>query len=158
MEKDDILKDLKTRFVDLKKELKFKSSYEEINEMSYIEDMALSDGFVSNQLSRQLINRMVQTFYSWIPELYALLYPQPYDIGHSLEHKSLSTEEKNEIMQMIQKTIYLVRKNKRIAFSGLDKKEESSFIDELVEFDKKEFNPFMLKIHKKFENLWKEKR
>jgi len=68
----------------------------------------------------------------------------------------LSQEGKNEILEMVGRITYLVRKNKRIAFKGLIKKEEADFIDELVNFDKKYFHPFMLKYLSKFENYWKE--
>jgi hypothetical protein len=59
---------------------------------------------------------------------------------------------------MIDRIMYLVRKNKRIAFKGLIKKEEADFVDELVEFDKRYFNSFMLKYHKKFESAWEEEK
>lgn len=57
---------------------------------------------------------------------------------------------------MIDKIMYLIRKNKRIAFKGLIKKEEADFIDELVSFSKEKFKPFILKYHEKFEKVWKD--
>ena len=156
MSKEELLKELRKQFDLTKKRLGFKASFEEINEMSYIEDMVLSQGFVSNQFSRQMINRMVETFYSWLGEIYAWVCPQPLDIIHLFESKKLSQEEKKEFLMMIDKIMHLVRKNKRIAFKGLIKKEEGAFVDELVEFDKKYFNPFMLKYHEKFEKAWEE--
>jgi hypothetical protein len=156
MEKNKILNELKEKFGELKKELKFKASYEQINSMSYIEDLVLSEGYVSNQFSRQLINRMVETFYSWAGNLHAWICPNPMDLIFLNENKQLNPEEKKEITDMIEKIMHLVRKNKRIAFEG-KRKEEGEFIDELVEFDKKYFNKFMLKYHKKFEELWGEK-
>lgn len=156
MRKQEILEELKRQFNLTKESLGFKSTFEEINKMSYIEDMALSQGFVSNQFSRQMINRMIETFYSWISEIYSWVYPGPMDIVHINENKKLSPEDKKEILNMIDRIMYLVRKNKRIAFEGLNNKEESDFIDELVEFDKRYFNPFMLKFHSKLEKVWKE--
>jgi len=156
MDKKEILQELKKQFDLTKKQIGFKSNFKEINEMSYIEDMALSENFISNQFSRQMINRMVETFHSWINNLYAWVYPAPMDIVHMNESKRLSEEERKEILFMIDRIMYLVRKNKRIAFEGLIKKEEADFIDELVEFDKKYFNSFMLKYNKKFEDLWRE--
>lgn len=156
MEKEQLLQELKEQFDSTKKQLGFKSSYKEINEMSYIEDLILAGGYVSNQFSRQLINRMVETFHSWINSLYSWIYPAPMDIVHMNESKKLSKEERKEMLFMIDRIMYLVRKNKRIAFGGLIKNEEADFIDELVEFNKKYFSPFMLKYNKKFEDLWKE--
>jgi len=155
MDKQEILSELKKQFGLTKERLGFKSTFEEINEISYIEDMTLSQGFVSNQFSRQMINRMIDTFYGWVGEIYSWVYPQPMDIIHVYENKGISQEEKKEFLLMIDRIMYLVRKNKRIAFKGLIKEEESDFIDELVEFDKEYFNPFMLKYHEKFEEIWK---
>jgi len=62
MNKKDLLKELRKQFNLTKKRLGFKASFEEINKISYIEDMVLSQGFVSNQFSRQMINRMVELF------------------------------------------------------------------------------------------------
>ena len=158
MNKKEILEELRRQFDETKRRLDFKSTFEEINQMSYIEDMALSQGFVSNQFSRQMVNRIVETFYGWITELYSWVNPSPYDIIHINENKKLSKEEKQEILSMIDKIMYFVRKNKRIAFKGLIKKEESDFIDELVKFDKESFNLFMLKYHEKFEMIWEEEQ
>jgi len=152
--KQEILLELRKQFDETKKRLGFKSTYKEIDNTSYIEDMALSQGFVSNQFSRQMINRMVDTFFGWINELYSWISPSPFDMIHINESKKLSPEEIKEVLNMIDRIMYLVRKNKRIAFNGLKKKEEGDFVDELVEFDKKHFNPFMLKYHNKFEDLW----
>jgi len=158
MNKEEILKELRKQFDLTKKRLGFKATFEEINEISYIEDMALSQGFVSNQFSRQMINRIVDTFYGWIGEIYAWIYPQPMDIIRNYECKKLSEEERKELLLMIDRIMYLVRKSKRIAFKGLIKKEEADFIDELVKFDKKYFNTFMLKYHEKFEKCWEEEK
>jgi|GEM_PF-2752053 len=156
MSKEEILQELRKQFDLTKKRLGFKSTFEEINEMSYIEDMALSQGFVSNQFSRQMINRMIETFYGWLGEIYSWVCPQPMDFIHLNESKKLSKEEREEFLLMIDRIMYLVRKNKRIAFKGLIKKEEADFIDELVEFNKKYFKPFMLKYLEKFEGIWGE--
>jgi hypothetical protein len=154
MDKEKLLRELRVQFDKTKERLGFKASFDDINKLCYIEDMALSDGFVSNQFSRQMINRMIETFYGWVGEMYAWLYPAPMDIIHMHESKALSDEEKQEIMEMIERIMYLVRKNKRIAFEGLI--EEGKFVDELVEFGRENFKPFMLKYHKKFESFWKE--
>jgi hypothetical protein len=96
MNKEKILQELRKQFDLTKKRLGFKSSFEDINEISYIEDMVLSQGFVSNQFSRQMINRMVDTFYGWMGEIYAWIYPQPMDIIHNYEYKkSQKKKEKN---------------------------------------------------------------
>ena len=154
--KEEILKELRNQFNLTKKRLGFNATFEEINQISYIEDMALSAGFVSNQFSRQMINRMVETFYGWVGEIYSWIYPPQMDIVHINESKKISQEERKEFLLMISRIMYLVRKNKKIAFNQLKKDEEAKFVDELVKFDEDFFNPFMLKYHKRFEDVWKE--
>jgi hypothetical protein len=155
MEKEELLKELRKQFNLTKEKLKFKATFDEINEVSYIEDMALSQGFVSNQFSRQMINRMIDGPYSWLNDLYGWLYPPPTDLIHLNEGKSLTQEERKEVLEMLELIIHLFRKNKRIAFEGLNPEEEGRFVDELVEFKKTKFLPFMAKYHIKMENLWK---
>lgn len=157
MEKEKLLRELRESFEKLKKELKFKATFNEINSISFIEDMVLKERYVSEQFSRQLINRMIDTFANWVPFLHSFIVPQPYDTITLNEIKQLNQLEKQEILSMISKIIYLVRKNKRIGFEA-NRSEEGKFIDELAEFDKKQFTPFMVKLHKKFEQVWKDQK
>jgi hypothetical protein len=156
MNKNEILNDLRNQFEATRKKLGFKASYDEINRISYIEDMVLSEGYVSNQFSRQLINRMVETLYSWMNEIYSWIYPAPMDIVHMHENRKLNEQEKKEMLLAMDGIMYFVRKTKRIAFDGFKEKEESEIIDEVVDFYNIRFKPFMLKYHKRFEDLWKD--
>ncbi|MEM4719709.1 MAG: hypothetical protein QXG18_02500 [Candidatus Pacearchaeota archaeon] len=154
--KKELLKELKEKFEETKKNLGFKATYEEINSISYLEEMVFSQGYVSEQFSRQMINRIIEKYYSWLSEFYSWLYPQPPDAIHINESKKLSSEERKELLNLIERIMYLIRKNKRIVFEGLKKEVEGKFIDELVEFDKKYFTPILFKFNKKFEDSWKE--
>jgi hypothetical protein len=154
MEKEELLKELRKQFDLTKEKLKFKTSFEDINALSYIEDMVLSEKAVSNQFSRQLINRMIDGPFSWINELYSWLYPAPTDIIRLNEGKTLTQDERKEIHQIIEKIMYFARKNKRMAFEGLEDNEEGRFVDEIMDFKQKMFKPFMAKYLKRFENLW----
>lgn len=145
---------LRKQFALTKETLGFNATFEEINGISYIEDMALSQGYVSNNFSRQMINRMLDTFSSWLGQIHSWIYPQPNDMIHGYESKKVSEEERKELLLMVDRIMYLLRKHKRIAFKGLIKEEEAAFVDELVDFDKEYFNPFMLKYHEKFESVW----
>ncbi len=152
--KKELLKELRDKFEKTKKKFGFKATFEEINSISFLEDLVLANGFVSEQFSRQMINRIVEVYSSWLSEFYSWLYPQPTDSIHLHESKKLTQEERKEILNLIERIMYLIRKNKRIAFDNLN--EKGRFVDELVEFDKKYFNPFLLKFSKKFEDFWKE--
>ncbi len=154
MNKNELLTELQTKFEEIKKELNFRSNFQEINEFSFIEDLTLAQGFVSNQFSRQLINRITETYSSWIGTLHNWIIPNPHDMMAINEASKLTEDEKNEINKTINKIMYFIRKNKRIAFEK-NKKEEGPFIDELIQYSK-EFTKFMAKYHKKFEIIWKD--
>lgn len=156
MEKEKLLQELKKEFDMTKSRLKFKTTFEEINSISYLEDFILSTGYVSNQFSRQLINRILETPYGWLSELHNWFLPSPNNLITVTEGKTVTAEEKKEISGMIDKIMYFVRKNKRIAFEGLKKGEEGALIDEIADFNKNEFVPFMLRYNLKFEKVWKE--
>jgi hypothetical protein len=154
MEKEKLIKELNEKFKNLKKELNFTSSFEEVDSIAFMEDMILSAEYVSSRFSRQLINRMVDYFNSWIGTMHQWLMPNPQDMIFMSEANKLTKEEKEEITMMVSKIMYFVRKNKRIAFEE-EKTEEGTIIDELVKFSKEEFDSFMLKYHKKMESAWK---
>lgn len=156
MEKEKILEDLRKQFQKFKAEYDIKYSFEEMEEIGFLEDMALSDGYVSKRFSRQLINRLISSPHSWVGELHAWAYPPQMDMIHINEHNQLSEEERKEVLKMIDQIMYFVRKNKRIGFQENVKKGEKEYLIELVEFKKNKFRPFMEKYHKKFEKFWKE--
>ena len=97
MEKEKLLKELHDAFNQTKARLKFKSSFEEIDSICFLEDFIFSQKYVSNSFSRQMINRLMDTFYSWMPNLHSWIFPQNYDAVFSNESKQFSQQEKNEI-------------------------------------------------------------
>ncbi len=151
--KKQLLEELKEKFKQTKEKLGFKSTFEEVNEICYLEDAALSAGFVSEQFSRQMINRLVETYYSWVPPMHSWIMPPQYDLIYLKENKQITEQEREEMKDLIKQIMYLVRKNKSIAFNNL--KGEGEFVDELVEFDKKIFHKTLYKFNKKFEDYWK---
>ncbi len=155
MKKEEILKELKEKFEEVKKELNFKSSYEDINELCLLEDSVLNIGFVSNDFSKQLINKIIESFYSWLGILHSWLMPSPQDMIFMSEANKLDENEKNQVKKIVSYIMYLVRKNKRIEFQR-DNAKKGEFIDEMINFGKGDFTKFMIKFHKKFELAWKE--
>lgn len=158
MDKEEISKELKKRSKLAKKRLKFESISEEIDFISYIEDMAHYYGYIGNKFSRQIINYMIETFCSWIPDIYLWVHPQQTKRIQTYKIKKISKEEKREMEEMLDEIMYLSRKNKRLTFKGLKKEDESEFIRELIRFDKEKFTPFISKYYKKFEKVWKEEK
>jgi hypothetical protein len=153
VDKEEILKELKTQFEKTKKELGFKATLEEINYRFYLEDGVLSDGFVSNNFERQLCSRMVSTYYSWLNELHAWFMPvQGNAIVHT-EAKGLKDEDREVVKFLIKKAMYFYRADK---INGInhDKKAMGKLIDEMVK-DSKDFFDKLKMILEKSRDVWK---
>ena len=105
---EELLKELREKFAEMKKELGFKSSFEDIDELSFIRDMALQARFVSPSLSRQICHRICDTYMSWGGYLHSLIMPNPGDLVQLSESKAFSEEEKKEIADLIKDIMSLV--------------------------------------------------
>ena len=151
MDKQKLLKELKEKFNKLKEEYKFKATYEEIEELTFIEDQVLNEQYVSENFRVQLITRLVDSYGGWLGLLHNWMFPNPHDLIILKESKSLTDEQKKEITQVTKKIIYFIRKSKIIIFQ--DKSNTGKFIDEIVSY-KKEFYNFLMKYHKHFSEFW----
>jgi hypothetical protein len=153
VDKEEILKELKTQFEKTKKELGFKATFEEISYRFYLEDGVLSDGFVSNNFERQLCSRMVSTYYSWLNELHGWFMPvQGNAITHT-ETKGLKDEDREIIKFLMKKAMYFYREDK---INGInhDKKAMGKLVDEMVK-DSKDFFDKLNTLLGKTRDIWK---
>ena len=157
MENESLLKELEEKFNQLKKEFGFKSSLDDIDLIFFIRDYVLGQRFVSQALSRQICSRIVDTYAIWNNYLHTLIMPQPYSLFHNLESGLFDDAEKKEISTLIKKSMALITTNSIVGLTK-DKKLESWFIDEAVNFWKKEFSPALIKIIKKINLGWKESK
>ena len=80
MFQEELLEELKEKFEKTRKELGFKSNFDEINEIFFINDFILHEKFVSEFFSRQLCRRIVDTYNSWVGYLHGLMMPNPSNI------------------------------------------------------------------------------
>jgi len=155
MDKQKLLKQLEEKFAEIKKELGFKATLEDIDKVFFIKDYILEKGYVSDKLSRQICRRICETYYSWIEHLHSILLSAPGNLLAMTESKYFNEEEKKEISNLIKKTMALISKNSVIGLTK-NKKEETLFIDEAVSFWNKKFKPKLVKIMKKVNEKWKE--
>jgi len=152
--KEIILEELSNQFDKAKKELGFKSSFEEINEIFFIEDCVLKQGYVSNQFSRQLCGRIVEMYNSWLGYLHGLIMPVPGNLIIMMESNVLTDNEKREINKIIKKIVSLTSTNTLLGLTK-NKKEEAKFIDNSVETWNKELKPKITLIAEKINSEWK---
>ena len=155
MDKQELLKQFRKKFAEIKKELGFKATLEDIDRVFFIKDYILEKGYVSDKLSRQICRRICETYYSWVERLYSILLPAPGNLLAMTESEYFEEKEKEEISNLIKKTMSLISFNSVVGLTK-DKKEEALFIDEAVSFWNKEFKPKLVKIMKKINKKWKE--
>lgn len=156
IDKAELLRELEEKFEVVKKELGFMSSLKELNRIFFIKDAVLGVGFVSENLSRQLCSRIVDTYMNWNNYLHSLIIANPQNMFNINESKMFNEEEKKEITKLMTETMALVSTNTLVGLTK-DKSTEAKFIDDSVDFWKKTFCPALIKIIKKVNSGWKKK-
>ncbi|MBU2612626.1 MAG: hypothetical protein KKB62_02810 [Nanoarchaeota archaeon] len=155
VDKKEILKELEKKFEETKKEINFKPTFEDLEKEFSITDAVLSAGFVSENFSRQLAQRIVDHFRDWHGYLNNLLLPNPSYIAGQTESKLFNSEdERKKIWKLI--TISM----KFSSFHSLTNIEESlekdrEFIDEAYNSWINVFKPGLIYLLDKVYEGWK---
>ena len=131
MEQDELLNKFESSFAEMKKELGFKASLEELDEVFYFRDLILQAKFVSGKLSRMLCGRIRDSFDIWIRQMHEWLMPNPSSMIGVSESQAFSDEEKEKINMMMRKFMTLTSENIVIGLKK-DKKREAEYIDEAL--------------------------
>ncbi len=153
--KQELLKELKEKFDETKQELGFKATFEELNEIFYIKDSVLDVSFVSENFSRQLCARIVDTYMNWNNYLHNLIMPNPQSMINMHESKMISDDDgRKDIIKLITQTMAFVSTNTKIGLIK-DKKEEGDFIDKSVRFWNEKFKQKVSEIITKICDGWK---
>jgi len=155
-DKETLLKELREKFEIMKKELGFKASFKELDEIFFIEDFILNAGFVSESLSRQMCARIVDAYMNWNNYLHSFIVPNPSNLLNLSESKMLNEEEKKEIGNLLSKSMALASANTLIGLTK-NKKNEAEFIDQAAEFWKKTFCPKLIRLMEKVNAGWNKK-
>ncbi|MBN2880660.1 hypothetical protein JXM83_01285 [Candidatus Woesearchaeota archaeon] len=145
-----ILEELHLKFEQVKKELKFNSDFEELDEIFYFKDMILQLNFVSPKLSRMLCSRIRDTFYSWVGSLQDILLPNN---TLSYNESQIFTEKEKEIMtKYIDKLMAHITKNTVIGLTK-NKEQEGKYIDDSVVLWN-EIKPYLIEYSSKKQEYW----
>jgi len=156
MGKTELMKELEKKFAAMQKELGFKSSFEDIDNIFFIKDSILSAGFVSDKLSRQVCSRIVDTYMSWTSYLHNLVLPNPQNMININESKMFDEREKKSIIELVTQITELTSRHTLIGITK-DKKEEAKFIDNAVNFWNNTFKPKLTEVMKKVNSGWAKK-
>jgi len=155
-DKEEILKELKRRYNNLKEENKIKTNLEDLERIFYVKDMFVKDGFVAERLSRRICHRISETFMDWNGYLHSIVMPNPQNMLNMMESKVFTQDEKKEMMEIMKKIMELGSRNSVLVLTN-DKTEEAKFIDEATKFWDSEFRNQMTKIMKKINSEWAKK-
>ena len=130
MDKKEILIELRKKFEELKKELNFKPSFDELESEFFISDAVLSAGFVSENFSKHLCSRIAESYRDWHGYLNNLLLPNPSYYAGQTESKLFNSEEdRQKVWNLIKISMKFSSMHSIISLKH-DKKSESEFIDE----------------------------
>jgi hypothetical protein len=156
MEKEKLLNEFEEKFNKMKKELRFKTSLEDLDRSFFINDAILKEGFVSQNVSRQVCHRIVETFIAWNEYLHSLIMPNPQNILNMSESKIFSQDEKKEVMELMKKSMEISSRN---SFIGLkrDSEEEGKYIDYAFYTWENDFKPKITDIMEKINKEWGKK-
>lgn len=154
--KAEILKELDEKFSKIQKELGFKVSLDELDEIFFIRDEILRDRFVSDQLSRQIAHRITNTYQNWTGYLHSIIMPNPHNLMNANEAKMFSEDERKELLQFMSKIMALISVNTLVGMNN-DRVMEAKFFDDSVKFWKDEFQPVMIKYMEKVKSEWHKK-
>jgi hypothetical protein len=152
--KKELLDELKIQFEKSQKEIGFETSFEELNNLFFIEDAILSAGFVSNSFSRQLCSRITDGFGNWENYLHSLLMPNPGSMMNQTEAKLFQNpSDREEIWNMISKLVGFITLNNLVGITK-DLQKEKEFIDGVYNFWINEFKPFSEKLLTRIKKAW----
>ena len=150
---DDVVPQLEEAFAKLKKELKLKTTLDQLDEIFFIRDFVRRERFVSNSLSRQLCGRIVDTYNAWLGYLHGLVMPNTGNIINMTEHQTLDDAEKTKLMTLMTELMVFNNTNVLIGLTK-DKKQEAEFIDSAVTLWKETFLPTTVPILKELNAMW----
>ena len=152
----EILKELEQEFNSIKKELKFRSTLQQIEKIYPISDVVLKEGYVPNDLPRAICRGIIDNIHNWSSYLHGLLIPNPHHLISMNESQFFSEEEKKLIFNLLSETMTISSKNALLSLTN-NKNEEAKIIDELVNFWNKKFSPKLQEVMKKVNTSWQEK-
>jgi hypothetical protein len=152
----DVIKDFEKQFEKLKKEIGFKPTLKELDEVFYISDFISKEGYVSTSPFKQICRRIIDVYGVWLQYLHGLLMPNPGNIVNMAEAQSFNEEEKEKMNKLIERMM-IISTNYNLVVLNMDTKQAKELIDEAYSFWKTELNSELTKFMEKTGGLWKER-
>ncbi len=155
-EKQELLKDLRESFDELKKNLKFNSNFEELDKAFLIKDFILEEGYVAENFFVQFSSRIAAFYGEWLRYLNNLLVPSSEFLASQTEIKLFNTEEDKKHVWTLIKTGMKFANMKVLLTLQEDKKMQAEFIDESFKAWNEIFKPGVSSLVKRAYAAWKD--
>lgn len=133
MSSELLLKELHTRFDEVRRAFSLQVSLSDLGKAFFIEDAVLSAGYVSPDLLQQLCSRISEVFMNWNTYLHGLVMPDPHNLIQMNESKLLSSEQKKMALSLMTQAMKLVSRNSLFHVNP-DPTAQARFIDESFSF------------------------
>ncbi|MCR4327877.1 MAG: hypothetical protein NUV46_04845 [Nanoarchaeota archaeon] len=155
IDKKKLLSEAEESFNELKDELDFKTSYEELDREFSIRDSVLVTGFVSTEFSKQICSRIVDFYRDWHGYLNNLLLPNPSFYAGQTESKLFNSEDdRKRIWNLITLSMKFSSMHSLNVLNG-EKSIQAKFIDEGYNSWINVFKPGLMYILTKVSEGWK---
>lgn len=153
IDKEFLMKEFDKKFSELKLDLGFRVSFEELENEFFLRDAILEAGYVKENFKSQVASRIIEYFRNWAAYLNNLLTPQPVYVNQ-LESKIFSSEkDKKEIWEMI-KVCMKFSSMYSSMFLNRDKVMQKEFFDSSYEIWVNFIRPKMGKIIERVYRAW----
>ena len=153
---NELMMQLEEAFEKTKKELKFKASLSEIDEVFYIKDEILEKGYVSEQFSRQLSGRITDLYQRVYAFLHGIIVPNPNSMLSLQEHQLFNDDNKADIMQLMARIAEMTSRSWLIGLTK-DRTAEGKFVDDALSLWHTHVQKSAAEIMKKINRSWNEK-
>jgi len=141
------------KFSEMKRDLGFKATLNDLDEIFYLRDFIYSEGYVSNFLSRQIASRITNTYMNWNNYLLALVFTSHGNMILMTEAKKFNEEEKKHLTKLVASSMGIISTNTLIGITK-NKEEESKFFDDSLNFWNTTFKPEIEKVMVKVNEAW----
>lgn len=127
----ELLVEFKKEFDKWKAESGFNPTFEELDEIFFINDYILVSKFISPKLSRMICGRIRDLYNSWNQQIHSWIIPSPYSMISTSESSVFNDEEKEELNNILKDFMGLVSSNIIIGITK-DNEREKEFINQSV--------------------------
>lgn len=153
MKDGELIKKFEEEFEALKKKLKLKTSFEELDSLLYLSDRILKEGYVPVNLLRTICSLMIGKLKESGIHLHSLVIPNPQSMPSITESRLFNDKEKEEFKNLISKIMFLSSTNALNEIKK-DKLGDGKLIDDSMRFWNEECKPKLTAIMEKINAEW----